>query len=134
MRGQVPQPFNFKIIGLLATIGRRLRRRRNFCLAVFRVPRVIAVAYDLPEQLPGLPKKVRVALDWTLELIFSKDFVQLPTLRPSAMSETEHSATAMTHETDAAQVSMKKIRKEWRGEESTGNQESNQTSRLRIMA
>jgi hypothetical protein len=60
---------------------------------------VVGVAHDLPEQ-----KKVRVALDWTLDLIFSKDLVQLPTLQSSAMSETEHSSTATTHETDAAQV------------------------------
>jgi hypothetical protein len=31
-------------------------------------------------KLPGVQKKVRVALDWTLDLIFSKDLVQLPTL------------------------------------------------------
>jgi NADH dehydrogenase len=54
-------------------------------------------------KLPGLQKKIRVALDWTLDLIFSKDLVQLPTLRSSAMSETENSSTATTHETDAAQ-------------------------------
>jgi len=57
MRGQVPQPFKFKIIGLLATIGRCPRRRRNFRLAVFRVPRVVAVARDLPEQTSRLAKK-----------------------------------------------------------------------------
>ena len=57
MRGRVPQPFKFKIIGLLATIGRRPRRRRNFWPAVFRVPRVVAVAHDLPEQTSRLAKK-----------------------------------------------------------------------------
>ncbi len=31
-------------------------------------------------KLPGLQKKVRVALDWTLDLFFSKDIVELPTL------------------------------------------------------
>jgi NADH:ubiquinone reductase (H+-translocating) len=77
MRGQIPQPFKFKIIGLLATIGRRPRRRGNFWLAVFRVPRVVAVAHDLPEQTSGLQKKVRIVLDWTLDLILSKDLVQL---------------------------------------------------------
>jgi hypothetical protein len=40
-------------------------------------------------KLPGLQKKVRVALDWTLNLIFSKDLVQLPTLRAPTMSEAE---------------------------------------------
>jgi hypothetical protein len=50
-------------------------------------------------KLPGLQKKVRVAIDWTLDLIFSKDLVQLPTLRSPAMSETEHSSAASTDET-----------------------------------
>jgi len=30
-------------------------------------------------KLPGLEKKLRVALDWTLDLIFSKDFVEYGT-------------------------------------------------------
>jgi NADH dehydrogenase len=35
-------------------------------------------------KLPGLQKKVRVLLDWTLDLFFSKDIVQLATfaIRP----------------------------------------------------
>jgi hypothetical protein len=32
---------------------------------------------------------VRVALDWTLDLFFSKDIVQLPTLQRATMSEAE---------------------------------------------
>jgi NADH dehydrogenase len=49
-------------------------------------------------KLPGPQKKARVALDWILDLIFSKDLVQLPTLRSPTMSETEHSSTGATHE------------------------------------
>ena len=95
---QVPQPFKFKIIGLLATIGRR-HGAPKFLAGSFPGTRVVAVAHDLPEQ-----KKVRGALDWTLDMILSKDLVQLPTLRSSAMLATEHSSTATSHETDAAQV------------------------------
>jgi hypothetical protein len=32
-------------------------------------------------KLPRLEKKVRVALDWTLDLLFAKDFVQFLTIR-----------------------------------------------------
>jgi len=35
----------------------------------------------LLSKLPGFQKKVRVMLDWTLDLLFSKAIVQLPTLR-----------------------------------------------------
>jgi NADH dehydrogenase len=34
-------------------------------------------------KLPRFEKKVRVALDWTLDLLFSKDLVQFTTVRPS---------------------------------------------------
>ena len=36
-------------------------------------------------KLPRFEKKVRVALDWTLDLIFSKDLVQFMTVRSSTM-------------------------------------------------
>jgi hypothetical protein len=37
-------------------------------------------------KLPGLDRKVRVALDWTLDLIFSKDIVQFVTERAPTLS------------------------------------------------
>lgn len=36
-------------------------------------------------KLPRLEKKVRVALDWTLDLIFSKDLVQFKTVHVVAL-------------------------------------------------
>jgi hypothetical protein len=41
-------------------------------------------------KLPGLQKKIRVALDWTLDLIFSKDIVQvriLPSLSIAGIAD-----------------------------------------------
>jgi NADH dehydrogenase len=46
-------------------------------------------------KLPGLQKKVRVALDWTLDLIFSKDLVQVPTVRSPTMSVPEENVPAV---------------------------------------
>jgi hypothetical protein len=40
--------------------------------------------------LPRVEKNVRVALDWTLDLLFSKDLVQFVTLRAPTMSRPEH--------------------------------------------
>ena len=37
-------------------------------------------------KLPRFEKKVRVALDWTLDLLFAKDFVQFLTVRAPVMS------------------------------------------------
>jgi NADH:quinone reductase (non-electrogenic) len=103
MRGQVPQPFKFKIIGLLATIGRRHGVAEIFGWQFSGYIAWLLWRAIYLSKLPGLQKKVRIALDWTLDLIFSKDLVQLPTLRSSAMSETEHSSTAVTHETGSSE-------------------------------
>jgi hypothetical protein len=40
-------------------------------------------------KLPRFEKKVRVALDWTLDLIFSKDLVQFMTVRTPTLSLAE---------------------------------------------
>jgi NADH dehydrogenase len=40
-------------------------------------------------KLPGFQKKVRVGIDWMLDLVFSKDLVQLPILRSPTVSQEE---------------------------------------------
>ncbi len=98
LRGQPPQPFRFKILGLLATIG-----RRHGVAEIFGMQFSGIIAWWLwrgiyLSKLPGLQKKVRVALDWLLDLFFSKNLVQLPTLRSPTMSEAEESTPRTTHE------------------------------------
>jgi NADH dehydrogenase len=94
LRGRTLRPFRFKIIGLLATIGRRTGVAEIYGL---RFSGLIAWAlwrsiYLM--KLPGVQKKVRVALDWTLDFIFSKDLVQVPTLRSPTMSVPEEAIPA----------------------------------------
>lgn len=38
-------------------------------------------------KLPRFEKKLRVALDWSLDLVFSKDLVEFLTARSDAVSE-----------------------------------------------
>ena len=40
-------------------------------------------------KLPRLEKKVRVALDWTLDILFAKDLVQFGTRRAPVISRRE---------------------------------------------
>ncbi|MCI0338675.1 MAG: NAD(P)/FAD-dependent oxidoreductase [Acidobacteria bacterium] len=92
LRGRAPEPFKFKIIGLLATIG-----RRTGVAEIFGVRFSGIIAWWLwrsiyLSKLPGLQKKVRVSLDWMLDLVFSKDLVQLPTLQATTISEAERSS------------------------------------------
>jgi NADH dehydrogenase len=76
VRGDALRPFRFKTLGLLASIGRRTGVARilgiNFSgFVAWWLWRTICLL-----KRPRLEKKLRVALDWTLDLFFTKDFVQ----------------------------------------------------------
>jgi NADH:ubiquinone reductase (H+-translocating) len=93
MRGDPPRPFKFKIIGMLATIGRRTGVAQVYGLKFSGI-----VAWGMwraiyLSKLPGMQKKARVLIDWMLDMFFSKDIVQIPTLRSRTMSEPEKPAT-----------------------------------------
>jgi NADH dehydrogenase len=90
VRGGRKKPFVFTTIGQLATIGRRTGVANimgvNFSgFLAWWLWRTIYLS-----KLPRFEKKVRVALDWTLDLLFSKDLVQFVTLRAPTMSRPEH--------------------------------------------
>ena len=73
LSGRPPKSFSFKTIGLLASIGRRAGVARIFGFnfsgfVAWWMWRTIYLS-----KLPGLDKKVRVAFDWTLDLLFPKD-------------------------------------------------------------
>jgi NADH dehydrogenase len=95
IRGGQKKPFVFKTIGQLASIGRRTGVANimgvNFSgFLAWWLWRTIYLS-----KLPRFEKKVRVALDWTLDLLFSKDLVQFITLRSPTMSRSEsHSRPA----------------------------------------
>ena len=81
----------FATIGLLASIGRRTGVAnifgRNFSgFVAWWLWRTIYLA-----KLPRLEKKVRVALDWTLDILFSKDLVQFGARR-ARLPEASHEA------------------------------------------
>jgi NADH dehydrogenase len=75
VQGEKPKPFQYKAIGLLVALGHRtgaaelMGRRFSGLLAWFMWRSVYLF------KLPGLEKKVRVLLDWTLDLFFSRDIV-----------------------------------------------------------
>jgi NADH:ubiquinone reductase (H+-translocating) len=76
MKGLPLQPFKFKTIGQLASIGHRTGVARVFGMnfsgfIAWWMWRTIYLS-----KLPRFEKKLRVALDWTLDLVFSKDLVQ----------------------------------------------------------
>src|SRR5437763_9916291 len=71
--GRPLRSFSFTTIGLLASIGRRMGVARvlGFNFSGFFAWWIWRTVYL--SKLPGLDKKVRVAFDWTLDLLFPKD-------------------------------------------------------------
>ncbi len=89
IRSQKRKPFSFATLGQLATIGKRAA-----------VANILGVQFSgfvawwlwrtiYLSKLPRIEKKIRVALDWSLDLLFSKDIVQF--LMESAPAPVESS-------------------------------------------
>jgi NADH dehydrogenase len=94
MRGRPARTFDFRTIGQLAAIGRRTGVARVFGInfsgfVAWWLWRTIYLS-----KLPRIEKKVRVAIDWTLDLLFARDFVQFLTVRAPVMSMHEDPAPA----------------------------------------
>lgn len=75
LRGQPPRPFRFRTIGTLVALGHRtavaeIRGWKFSGLLAWFLWRTVYLS-----KLPGLEKKVRVVLDWTLDLFFPRDIV-----------------------------------------------------------
>jgi NADH:quinone reductase (non-electrogenic) len=77
LAGKPEKPFRFRTLGQLAAIGRRAGVANVFGInfsgfVAWWLWRTIYLS-----KLPRFEKKVRVALDWTLDLCFAKDFASV---------------------------------------------------------
>jgi NADH dehydrogenase len=91
LRGGRKRPFRFKTLGLLASIGHRTGVAKIFGIkfsgfVAWWIWRTIYLS-----KLPRLEKKLRVAISWTLDVLFPKDLVQFQTIRSPAISSDETS-------------------------------------------
>jgi NADH dehydrogenase len=96
IRGGDRKPFAFSTIGQLAAIGRRTGVATiagiNFSgFLAWWLWRTIYLS-----KLPRFEKKVRVALDWTLDLVFSKDLVQFIEIKAPMGTQRSDTATKET--------------------------------------
>jgi NADH dehydrogenase len=87
LRGQPKKPFAFRTIGQLASLGRRTGVAQilgvNFSgFVAWWMWRTIYLM-----KLPRLEKRLRVALDWTWDLLFSKDLVKFLSRRKETISQ-----------------------------------------------
>jgi NADH:ubiquinone reductase (H+-translocating) len=99
IRGGSKKPFVFSTLGQLAAIGRRTGVANilglNFSgFIAWFLWRTIYLS-----KLPRLEKKTRVALNWTLDLLFSKDLVRFSTARAPAGAQ-QHPAQSVPGATE----------------------------------
>ena len=103
IRGTKKKRFDFSTIAQLAAIGRRTG-----------VANILGINYSgfiawwlwrtiYLSKLPRLEKKLRVAFEWTLDLIFSKDLVQFLDIRAPMVSRPEADVSEQS-KTVAAQI------------------------------
>ncbi len=97
VRGERPRPFRFRSPGALAAIGRRTGVARVFGFqfsgfVAWWMWRTVYLA-----KLPRFEKKLRVMLDWTLDLLFTKDLVQFMTFRSHGVSDAGMHAMREAH-------------------------------------
>jgi NADH dehydrogenase len=95
VRGTEKKQFDYSTFAQLAALGRRTGVARilgvNFSgFAAWWIWRTIYLS-----KLPRLEKKLRVAFDWTLDLIFSKDLVQFLEIRSPVVARRD---VAVTHQ------------------------------------
>jgi len=107
VRNGTMKPFSFRTIGQLAAIGRRTGVANIFGInfsgfLAWWLWRTIYLS-----KLPRFEKKLRVALDWTLDLLFTKDLVQFQTFRAPTVSHQENrmEKDALLSPIEVAQVS-----------------------------
>jgi len=83
--GRVLENFSFKALGILASLG-----QRQAVAQVFGIKLTGFVAWFLwrtvyLSKLPGLVRRLRVALDWTLDLFFPRDITQLQVFKQRSL-------------------------------------------------
>jgi NADH dehydrogenase len=84
LNGQEPKTFHYKAPGQLATIGRRTGVARIFGFKFSGILGWILWRTVYLMKLPRLEKKLRVGLQWTLDVVFERDLGQYVNLRDIA--------------------------------------------------
>ncbi len=78
LSGQEPQPYTYKTMGELVSLGHRSGVGTVMGIMVQGFPAWWLWRTYYLFRLPTFLRKSRVAIDWTVDLFFQKDIVQLP--------------------------------------------------------
>jgi NADH dehydrogenase len=101
LRGEATKPFSFNALGMMASLGGRRAVAQlpgNRVLTGFLAWFLWRSYYLL--RLPGLDRKLRVAFDWTLELLFPRDIAELRVYSREAQSSAASDAGIRPHDAE----------------------------------
>jgi NADH dehydrogenase len=101
VRGGAKRPFDFRTLGQLAAVGRRTGVAKVFGFKFSGFVAWFLWRTIYLSKLPRLEKKLRVALDWTLDLFFPKDLVQFLADRDTSRVVTTAAAAASKGRTNS---------------------------------
>jgi NADH:ubiquinone reductase (H+-translocating) len=93
LRGEPSKPFAFSALGMMASLGGRRAVAQlpgNFVLTGWLAWFLWRSYYLL--RLPGFDRKLRVAFDWTLEMVFPRDIAELRLYSREAQSSAARDA------------------------------------------
>jgi NADH dehydrogenase len=104
LRGQPTKPFNYTALGTMASLGSRsgVAALPNNAVITGVLAWFLWRSYYLA-RLPGLDRKIRVALDWLLGVIFPRDIAELRVYTDRAQRSSASDAGLMP--ADAADAS-----------------------------
>ncbi len=105
LRGEPLRPFAFTSLGMMASLGARRAVAQlpgNRVLTGF-LAWLLWRTYYL-SRLPGLDRKLRVAFDWTLELLFPRDIAELRVYSRHAQSSAARDAGLAPRDEEAARL------------------------------
>jgi len=105
VRGEKPRPFSFPGLGQFVSLGHRsaVAEILGFKLSGFVAWFLWRSVYL--EKLPGLSRKMRVAADWTLDLLYGRDITQLPLARGERVGRAHYEpGDIIVEEGDAADL------------------------------
>jgi NADH dehydrogenase len=83
--GKPLKKFSFKALGMLASLGRRSAVADMMGIRFSGFPAWFAWRTVYLSKLPGVVRRLRVTLDWTLDLFFPRDITQIQTMKANRL-------------------------------------------------
>ncbi len=81
LRGEEPKPFEYTPIGELAIVGKRSGVAQVYGMNISGLPAWAMWRAIYLAKMPGTGQKIRILMDWLLDLVFGRDIPELSTMR-----------------------------------------------------